>query len=70
MKTNKMICLDVEIVERLRGFNISALINTLLKEYLEMQKLKELPLEELYKIREKNLKIKELNEQITILENE
>ena len=66
-KQNKMVCLDEDVVNNLKGKNASQLINDLLKKHfnleemkdkpeLIMRRIKELELEAEYKAKLKELK--------------
>lgn len=49
MKMHKMICLDPEIIEKLKGENISSLVNSLLSDYVKRNDLNSMSEDELKK---------------------
>jgi hypothetical protein len=47
VKQNKMVCLDVDLLDRCKGMNLSALLNGLLSDYLKEHDFDDLSLEQI-----------------------
>lgn len=70
MKAHKMFCIDIELVQKLKGINASSLVNELLTKHFEEEELNNTPLEQLIVMKDKLEAMEEYDRKLRELKGE